>query len=71
MKSSSQNNLEIYQQYTTMSIGNITGNETKTAIYYDKVEGIYGPLKAHGLANWSFKKEGQVADEKAKKLRMV
>jgi len=49
-------------------IGNITGNETKTAIYYDKVEGIYGPLKAHGLANWSFNKEGQVVDENGKEI---
>ncbi|MCK6332265.1 hypothetical protein LZU60_11380, partial [Streptococcus agalactiae] len=49
-------------------IGNITGNETKTAFYYDIVEGIYGPLKAHGLANWSFNKEGQVVDENGKEI---
>lgn len=53
---------------TLDGIGNITGNETKTAIYYDKVEGIYGPLKAHGLANWSFNKEGQVVDENGKEF---
>ncbi|MCK6327767.1 hypothetical protein LZ154_06330, partial [Streptococcus agalactiae] len=34
----------------------------------DKVEGIYGPLKAHGLANWSFNKEGQVVDENGKEI---
>lgn len=46
----------------------LQGTKQKTAIYYDKVEGIYGPLKAHGLANWSFNKEGQVVDENGKEI---
>ncbi|WNZ90227.1 alpha/beta hydrolase family protein [Streptococcus iniae] len=49
-------------------IGNITGNKTQTAIYYNGIEGLYGPLKVHSLNNWKFDQDGNVIDSNGKRL---
>ena len=45
-------------------IGNVTGNETQTAIYVNATDGIYNPLHAtsvyHSLSNWQFNRKGQL-----------